>query len=208
MVPISIPQRLRAQAFAGKVPTMTAADRVRRRVSELITERGWSQKTVAEAFGKTQPWMSQFLSGALNIGLDELDQLAVCLGSTAVELVRDPEQFQYVADLTPSEASMLRQFRRQAPAVREALQLLVRMLQTPDTRPGTGYQGYAGQSPASPTELHHVVSAFANQISSYIAAGQEESRRQTAAARSALAVASGGHRGRRRRVPKNAAGQK
>lgn len=181
---------------------MNAAERVRRRISELLAERGWTQSALAQSLGKTSPWLSQLLAGKLNLGLDELDRMALALGSTAVELVRDPEQFQFCADLTPSEMAMLRRFRKLGPSVREAVQTLVQAVDTPATRPGIGAPRYVGPTPSSPTELSDFTQAFAKQLIDYVAADQAESRRQTAASRPTLATASGGGRSRRRRVPK------
>lgn len=166
---------------------MNAAERVRRRIAELLAERGWTQAALAAALGKTSPWMSQLLSGRLNLGLDELDAVALACGSTAVELVRDPEQFQYCADLTPSEMAMLRRYRKLGPSIRDALSLIVQAIEATD-RAGQGVVTH-GPVPASPTELHHVVSAFANQIHQYVAESSQESRRQATGTRPALAPA-------------------
>lgn len=181
---------------------MNAAERVRRRVRELLEERGWTQKALADALGKTSPWMSQFLAGALNLGLDDIDQLALALGTTAVELVRDPEGFQFCADLTPSEMALLRRVRKLSPSVRDAVGIMVAAAEPAQHVSRMGKPTYVGPTPTTPAELSQVVSALAQQIDSFIAGSQADARRQVATARDTLTLASGGRGNRRRRVPK------
>lgn len=201
-------QPLNAQPFTEYSRPVNAADRVRRRIKELLDERGWSQRALADALGKTQPWMSQLLGGSLRLGLDELDQVALALGATAVELVRDPEQFQFCADLTPSEMAMLRKYRKLGPSVREAIATLVNAADPAGAgKPNTGQPRFVGAPPATPAELHTLVAAFANQVQSYINDGQAESGRQASATRANLAVARADRRSRRRRVPEKSAGK-
>lgn len=205
-LPITNRQVLPDERVTGYSRPMNAAERVRRRAAELIEERGWTQAALAQSLGKTQPWMSKFLRGDLDLGLDELDQLAQAIGSTAVELVRDPEGFQFCADLTPSEMALLRRVRKLSPSVRDAVGIMVAAAEPAQHVSRMGKPTYVGPTPTTPAELSQVVSALAQQIDSFIAGSQADARRQVATARDALTLASSGRGNRRRRVPKSSGG--
>jgi transcriptional regulator with XRE-family HTH domain len=94
---------------------MTAAERVRQRVIALMEDLDLSQRQLAERVGRTQPWVAKVVRGpkrgGQDVRLEDLDDLAMALGVTAVEMVRDPG-LEFVADLTPSEMRILEQLRR------------------------------------------------------------------------------------------------
>ena len=103
-------------AYSGaNLTTMNAAERVRQMVIALMDERKFSQRDFAERMGRSQPWVAKVIrgprKGGQDVRLEDLDDLALALGVTSVELVRD-HGLEFVAELTPSEMRVLQQFRK------------------------------------------------------------------------------------------------
>lgn len=117
------------QSYSGaNLTTVSAAERVRQKVIALMDERGYSQREMARRLERSQPWVAKVIRGPLKAGqdvrLEDLDDVALALGVTAVELVRD-HGLEFVANLTPSEMRMLQQIRKLPAHVIEAVRVLI-----------------------------------------------------------------------------------
>jgi transcriptional regulator with XRE-family HTH domain len=63
---------------------------LRGRVQALMADRGWDQNELAEAAGKSQPWVSQVLNGKRGIPIGTLEALGRAFAMDPVDLLREP----------------------------------------------------------------------------------------------------------------------
>lgn len=126
--------RLQQKDLADITSGVNPSERVRQRVNGILAEhkgdKKWTQHALAERIeGRNQSWVSKVCkgkdNGGINILLEDLDVLAEALQTTAVELVRDSDRYEFVADLKPHEMALLRQFRRLGDAARDAVLTVV-----------------------------------------------------------------------------------
>ena len=59
----------------------------RENVQEVLTEKGWSRKRLAEEMGVTPSWVTQLLRGHREPGLAVVEDVAVALGVPSGRLV-------------------------------------------------------------------------------------------------------------------------
>lgn len=70
----------------GNGPGLRGTGLLPSRVAELLDARGMSKADLAKATGRSQPLISQFLSGAKTVSLDTVDKLADALGVDVADL--------------------------------------------------------------------------------------------------------------------------
>lgn len=152
---------LQGKDLSAKTSGMDTAARVRRRLNEILAEhrgdKNWTQNAVSERIeGRNQSWVSKVCKGKDNGGIDvrleDLDVLAEALQTTAVELVRDSERYELVADLRPHEMQLLRQFRRLGDAARDAVLTVVAHMKPT----GNASKGSQHVDPERPPVTPHV----------------------------------------------------
>lgn len=68
---------------------MTANDRLRQNLRELMEWRRLTQAELAEALGVSQPWVSKRLSGVTPFQIEDLDRLARLFDLTVAQLLQD-----------------------------------------------------------------------------------------------------------------------
>lgn len=110
---------------------MTVAVRAMLRIREEMTERGITQRDLAETLHCSQGKVAKLLNGGVRLRLDELDVLARAVGLTLVEVVRD-RGLEFFAEMTPTELRVLERLRRRPQALDGLMLLLdVRTTQAP-----------------------------------------------------------------------------
>jgi len=70
----------------------THDDRARERILDWIARSGLTQHEIARAIGRTQPWLSRYLKGALNADFETLAKLASVFGHSLGSLIDPPEE--------------------------------------------------------------------------------------------------------------------
>lgn len=118
-----------AVRYCAPMPTkvelalMDPAERVRFRLQEWMDTTGITQRPFASKLKKTQPWLQAILKGQNAVRLQDLDDIAAALSTTASELVRKGDD-RYVVELTPDEFRVLQRWRH-SPEIATAVQTLL-----------------------------------------------------------------------------------
>lgn len=118
---------------------MDAMERLRRRLNHMIDERTNAgrirHKALARFMGKSEVWLSNVLSGKRGVRIVDLDKLADFFRIPVSEFVRETDAD--LREVTPTELSLLRTFRRLSDADKAAY-LHVLGLQSDSTPPSVG----------------------------------------------------------------------
>lgn len=101
--------------LAASRPT-TVRERVRRRITRLLEDRGHTQRAFARALGHNDAWASHLLGGAFSLSMDDLDKAAEFLGVPPGEIVAIAGN---AWELTPTEERAIRGLRMLPTAVRD-----------------------------------------------------------------------------------------
>ena len=88
-------------------------DQARSRIKKWLASTGTTQTALAEKIGRTQAWMSRYLSGEFDADLETLQKIARVFGNNLTGLLDVP------AD--PEEGTLLTAFRALPPDVRKLL---------------------------------------------------------------------------------------
>lgn len=102
---------------------MTASARALLRIREEMQERHVSQRDLADLMKCSQGRIAKILGGGVNLRLDDLEVLALAVGVSLVEAVRD-RGMEFHAEMTPTELRLLERI-RQRPEAQSALMILL-----------------------------------------------------------------------------------
>lgn len=102
---------------------MTLAERAMLRIREEMTERGISQRDLAERLRCSQGRVAKLMNGGINLRVNDVATLTDAVGITVVEALRD-RGLEFYAELTPSEVRILERLRRRPNALQGALLML------------------------------------------------------------------------------------
>ena len=94
------------------------------RVKALLAQRGMSQIDLGKAIGRSQPLVSQFLTGTRNLSIETLDRLASALTVDVADLFPRAEDAAALA-LTPEETQLVTAYREADPKLRRAVAALL-----------------------------------------------------------------------------------
>lgn len=99
------------------------AERVRQRLERFMEISGYTQREFAAALGMSQPWLEKILTGENQVRLEDLDNLADKMHTTAAQLIRTDEE-RYTLELTPTELNVVERLRRKPELLLACLTLL------------------------------------------------------------------------------------
>ncbi len=109
----------------------TLAQQAIDRLREEITAKHLSQKEIEGLLGEgwSQSRISKILCGTTELTVNDLGALCFALSLSVVEVLRDPE-FEFLAEMTPTELRILQRFRALSQAEREAYTTLLNVRAT------------------------------------------------------------------------------
>lgn len=104
-------------ASVQDVPPPTLDEQARSRLRAWIVATGVTQAALAEQIGRTQAWMSRYLSGEIDADLETLNKLARAFDHTLTALLDLPSN--------PDDARLIEQVHRLSPKRRALIRALV-----------------------------------------------------------------------------------
>lgn len=107
-------------------PEVNAAVRVRKRLRNLLTDKGITNRKFGKDLGHGDQWVSNLLAGRFALSLEDLDEAARLVQALPSELVRRDDEEAWI--LTPSEMRLLRATRQLPQAIRDHLRVLAEYL--------------------------------------------------------------------------------
>jgi transcriptional regulator with XRE-family HTH domain len=86
------------------------AERVRLALERWLDTTKLTQRQFAKDLNKSQPWLDKVLQGVNHVRLEDLDDIAAALRTSAAELVRTDDE-RYRLELTPTEVRLIERIR-------------------------------------------------------------------------------------------------
>ncbi len=116
---------------------MTLAERAVRRIREAMTDRGVSQRDLAQILKCSQGRVAKILNGGVKLRVNDVADLADAVGLSVVEAIRD-QGLEFYAEMTPTEVRILEQLRLR-PHVLHGLLTILRVEAPVPSAPGPAH---------------------------------------------------------------------
>lgn len=141
--------------YSIAMPEPTASARVRGRLRDELTERGMSQRDLAEKLTHetgeswTQSRVGKVLNGDVELKIDDVEVISKALGIFLSEAVRD-RGLEFYAELTPTEMRMFTIYKQRPGLFQMAIQALHGLQPIPLPNPKTSTPVAKRRKPGRP----------------------------------------------------------
>lgn len=117
---------LRTNGLSAILPAMThrLEGQVRLRLREEMARKKISQRDLAGQLDWSQSRLAKVLTGRVEMGVGDLEELCFALNVAATEAVRD-HGLEFCAEMTPTELRVLERLRQITPTMLDAVMVLL-----------------------------------------------------------------------------------